>query len=93
MTIYRWLLRLLPGSFRARQQAELEDAAREQLAAAGHELANHSWAHRYELTRLPRARIAEEIDRGHAAVAACAGSAPTGSWPRLREPMPRGLRT
>jgi peptidoglycan/xylan/chitin deacetylase (PgdA/CDA1 family) len=50
----------------------------EQLAAAGHELANHSWAHRYELTRLPRARIAEEIDRGHAAVAACAGAAPTG---------------
>ena len=35
MRVYRWLLRLLPGSFRARQQAELEDAAREQLAAAG----------------------------------------------------------
>ena len=50
----------------------------EQLAAAGHELANHSYAHRYELTRLPRARIAEEIDRGHAAVAACAGTAPAG---------------
>ena len=35
MTLYRWLLRLLPRSFRARQQAELEAAAHEQLAAAG----------------------------------------------------------
>ncbi|MGE5832843.1 MAG: ABC transporter permease [Acidobacteriota bacterium] len=35
MRLYRWLLRLLPGSFRARQLAALEDAAREQLAAAG----------------------------------------------------------
>ncbi len=59
-----------------------EDAAGrrllEQMAAAGHELANHSYAHRYELTRLPREQIAQEIDRGHAAVAACAGKAPTG---------------
>lgn len=35
MTLYRWLLRLLPRSFRARRQAELEAQAREQLAAAG----------------------------------------------------------
>jgi hypothetical protein len=49
-----------------------------QLAAAGHELANHSWAHRYELTRLPPARIAEEIDRAHVAIASCAGAAPDG---------------
>ncbi len=35
MRVYRWLLRLLPRSFRARRQAELETAAREQLEAAG----------------------------------------------------------
>ena len=35
MKWYRGLLRLLPRSFRARRQAELEAEAREQLAAAG----------------------------------------------------------
>ena len=49
-----------------------------ELAAAGHELANHSYAHPYDLTRLPAARIAEEIDRSHGAIAACATAAPTG---------------
>jgi hypothetical protein len=49
-----------------------------ELAAAGHELANHSYAHPYDLTRLPRPRMAEEIDRSHGAIAACAGAAPVG---------------
>ena len=48
------------------------------LAAAGHELANHSYAHLYDLTRLPPARQSEEIDRAHTAIAACAGAAPVG---------------
>jgi peptidoglycan/xylan/chitin deacetylase (PgdA/CDA1 family) len=48
------------------------------LAAAGHELANHSYAHPYDLTRLGRPRMAEEIDRSHTAIAACAGAAPVG---------------
>jgi hypothetical protein len=48
------------------------------LAREGHELANHTWAHPYDLTRLGRARIADEIDRGHEAIAACAGRAPVG---------------
>jgi len=49
-----------------------------QLAAAGHELANHSFSHPYDLVRLGRARIAEEIDRGHDAVADACGHAPVG---------------
>jgi peptidoglycan-N-acetylglucosamine deacetylase len=49
-----------------------------ELAAAGHELANHSYAHRYDLTRLPRGQIAEEIDRAHGAIASCATAAPVG---------------
>lgn len=49
-----------------------------ELSGAGHELANHSYAHLYDLTRLPRAHQAEEVDRAHAAIAACAGRAPDG---------------
>ncbi len=49
-----------------------------ELARGGHELANHSYTHPYHLVRLPRGGIAEEIDRAHQAVAACAGSAPVG---------------
>jgi hypothetical protein len=48
------------------------------LARAGHELGNHSYRHPYDLTRLDRPRIAEEIDRAHAAIADCAGGAPVG---------------
>jgi peptidoglycan/xylan/chitin deacetylase (PgdA/CDA1 family) len=48
------------------------------LANAGHELANHSYSHPYDLVRLGRTRIAEEIDRGHGAVADACGHAPVG---------------
>jgi peptidoglycan/xylan/chitin deacetylase (PgdA/CDA1 family) len=53
-------------------------AALAALAAAGHELGNHTATHPYDFVRLGPARIAEEIDRGHAAIAACAGAAPVG---------------
>jgi len=49
-----------------------------ELARAGHELASHSHTHPYDFVRLGGARIAEEIDRAHAAIAACAGAAPIG---------------
>ena len=49
-----------------------------ELAGAGHELANHSWSHPYDLVRLGKARIAEEIDRGHGALADACGHAPVG---------------
>jgi peptidoglycan/xylan/chitin deacetylase (PgdA/CDA1 family) len=49
-----------------------------ELASAGHELANHSYSHPYDLVRLPRLDIAAQIDRAHAAVADVAGRAPEG---------------
>jgi peptidoglycan-N-acetylglucosamine deacetylase len=49
-----------------------------ELARAGHELASHSHTHPYDFVRLGSARIAEEIDRAHAAIGACAGAAPIG---------------
>jgi peptidoglycan/xylan/chitin deacetylase (PgdA/CDA1 family) len=48
------------------------------LARAGHELANHTHTHRYDFARLRRGEMAEEIDRAHDAVAACAGAPPIG---------------
>jgi len=49
-----------------------------ELARDGHELANHTQTHPYDLVRLPRGRIDEEIERAHEAIAACAGQAPRG---------------
>lgn len=49
-----------------------------ELARDGHELANHTQTHPYDLVRLGQARIEEEIDRAHAAIGACAGQAPRG---------------
>jgi peptidoglycan/xylan/chitin deacetylase (PgdA/CDA1 family) len=49
-----------------------------ELARAGHELANHTHTHPYDFVRLGSARIAGEIDRAHAAIAACAAAAPVG---------------
>jgi peptidoglycan/xylan/chitin deacetylase (PgdA/CDA1 family) len=49
-----------------------------ELAADGHELANHSFTHPYDLVRHPHAEIAAEIDQAHDAIGACAGHAPVG---------------
>jgi len=62
---------------------DLEDdaegrAALAALARAGHELASHSHTHPYDFVRLGAGAIAEEIDRAHDAIAACAGTAPVG---------------
>jgi peptidoglycan-N-acetylglucosamine deacetylase len=48
------------------------------LAADGHELANHSFTHPYDLVRRSRPGIAAEIDAAHGAIGACAGRAPVG---------------
>jgi peptidoglycan/xylan/chitin deacetylase (PgdA/CDA1 family) len=56
-----------------------EAAAR--LAAArarGHEIANHSLDHRYDLVRLGADAIAEQIERGASAIARATGEAPVG---------------
>jgi len=48
------------------------------LAADGHELANHSFSHPYDLCRRGAAEIAGEIDRAHDAIGAVAGGGPVG---------------
>jgi peptidoglycan/xylan/chitin deacetylase (PgdA/CDA1 family) len=63
--------------------ADLEEdaAGRARLAAMardGHELASHTHTHPYDFVRLGRDAIAQEIDRAHTAIGACAGIAPTG---------------
>jgi peptidoglycan-N-acetylglucosamine deacetylase len=49
-----------------------------ELARDGHELANHSYSHPYDLVRLGPEAIAGEIDRAHQAIGDCAGAAPVG---------------
>jgi peptidoglycan/xylan/chitin deacetylase (PgdA/CDA1 family) len=49
-----------------------------ELARDGHELGNHTWAHPYDLVRLDRDLIAEQIDRAHAALADTSGQPPVG---------------
>jgi peptidoglycan-N-acetylglucosamine deacetylase len=48
------------------------------LSRDGHELANHSFSHPYDLVRLGADAIAGEIDRAHQEIGACAGIAPVG---------------
>lgn len=48
------------------------------LANAGHELASHTYSHPYDLVRLASPRMADEIDRAHAAIAAVCGQPPVG---------------
>lgn len=56
-----------------------ENVARlREAAARGHEIANHSHRHRYDLTRLARARMAEEIDEATAMLGEVVGTPPTG---------------
>jgi hypothetical protein len=69
------------------------------LAKSGHELGNHTWSHPYELTRLSRERIDEEVSRAHEVIAQL-GPAPVGfrapgydmSTPVLEVLMARGYR-
>jgi hypothetical protein len=51
----------------------LKDAAR-----AGHEIANHTLSHRYDLSRLPADEIKKEILDAHVKIAAAAGRGPAG---------------
>ncbi len=60
---------------------EEDPAGREALrarAAAGHELGNHSFSHRYEMARFDRARVDEEVERAHRAISEVAGAPPVG---------------
>jgi peptidoglycan/xylan/chitin deacetylase (PgdA/CDA1 family) len=48
------------------------------LADAGHELANHTQNHRYDLTRQPRDVVRREVRAAHDAIARVQGFAPAG---------------
>ncbi|MFZ1864911.1 MAG: polysaccharide deacetylase family protein [Polyangiales bacterium] len=48
------------------------------LHRAGHEVANHSYHHHYDLTRRTRREIAEEIERGSKTIQAACGARPVG---------------
>jgi len=48
------------------------------LQARGHELANHSWSHHYDLTRRDRAEMAREVAVGIDALARATGTRPLG---------------
>jgi peptidoglycan-N-acetylglucosamine deacetylase len=65
----------LTGGSAAAQSAR---ALIRELVDAGHEVANHTFSHPYELARLPRARLAEEIGQAHDVLAEAAGVAPVG---------------
>ena len=57
------------------------EASRDRLRAAandGHEIANHSLDHRYDLVRLGRAEIRRQIVEGAAAIEAACGQKPVG---------------
>jgi peptidoglycan/xylan/chitin deacetylase (PgdA/CDA1 family) len=49
-----------------------------ELAKAGHEIASHTYSHPYNLVRLGRDKIADELDRAHAAIAEACGCPPIG---------------
>jgi len=59
-------------------ESELGREAFPALRAAGHELANHSYTHPYDLFRQPPEAIADEVGRAHRAIAAACGAAPRG---------------
>jgi hypothetical protein len=53
-------------------------AALERLHHAGHELANHSFHHRYDLTRQDRATMEDDVGRGSDALQELTGERPRG---------------
>jgi peptidoglycan-N-acetylglucosamine deacetylase len=57
---------------------EANGHALRRLASKGHAVENHSYSHRYDLTRLSREAIVDEIDRGAKAISEVTGQRPTG---------------
>jgi hypothetical protein len=62
------------------RDAEREDAAATiaRLHAAGHEIGNHTYGHRYDFSRLPPDAIRQEIEAGIDAIARVTGVRPGG---------------
>lgn len=49
-----------------------------ELAADGHEIANHSWHHHYDLSRRPKDEVRSEIEGGARAIEGAIGARPIG---------------
>lgn len=60
------------------ERAHKARARVEALAAAGHEIASHSYSHHYDLARRSRPAVAAEIGRAHEVLAEVAGTLPRG---------------
>lgn len=59
------------------EHAHARDALRA-LRERGHEIANHSYSHRYDLTRMPAHEMREDVARGIAAIEQAVGQRPSG---------------
>lgn len=59
------------------RQSEAADRIRA-VAEAGHEIANHSWSHAYDLSRLETPAIKEQLKRGTEVIAQVTGRVPVG---------------
>jgi peptidoglycan-N-acetylglucosamine deacetylase len=57
---------------------EHASAALRRLAAQGHEIGNHSYSHRYDLTRMPEHEMRADVARGIEAVERAVGQRPRG---------------
>src|SRR4051812_5829130 len=71
----------LPATFFAIGSDLADDGASAAIArlhASGHEIGNHSFNHRYDLTRAPAAEIRREIDDGSTAIERVIGQRPHG---------------
>jgi peptidoglycan/xylan/chitin deacetylase (PgdA/CDA1 family) len=72
------------------EQVRREPALAAELVAAGHAVALHGDRHRLQL-RIPPRALADELDRGHAAIVEAAGVAPTHYRPPYGIFSPAGL--
>lgn len=71
----------IPATFFAIGEDLEHEKNRRSIAAlhgAGHEIANHSYGHHYDLTHRTNDEIAEEIERGAAIIEATCGERPAG---------------
>ena len=59
------------------EAAHASEALRK-LAARGHEIGNHTYDHRYDLTRLPREEMRAQVERGIEAIERAVGIRPRG---------------
>ena len=71
-------LRIPATFFVIGRDAEADGQAVRAAAAAGHEIANHSYTHPYRLLQLEAPEMEHEIARAHDVLAAAAGVAPVG---------------